>query len=61
MSKENPLTSEDYFQITTCINHCIDEVNKLRFVSPNEWERLSKLKNKVEHAYNLKRKEETGG
>jgi len=58
MSKENPLTADDYFQIMQCINHCIDEVNKLRFVQITEWERLSKLKDRCEKAYNLKRAEE---
>ena len=53
MSKENPLTSGDYFQLMLCLNHCIDDMRKMRFVSPSESDRLLKLRNKVEKAYNL--------
>lgn len=53
MSK--PLTADDYFDISLCINHCIEEMNKLRFVSSKEWARLTNLNNKVLEAYNVER------
>lgn len=58
MSKSNNLTSEDYYQITRCMDHCIDEARKLRFVSTDEWQRLSTLREKVEQAYNAARAKE---
>ena len=58
MSKENPLTSDDYFQIVQCLNHCMDEVQKLRFIPSDEWGRLQKLRGKCEAAYNLLRRAE---
>ena len=61
MSKEEDktLTSKDYFEIIQCINHCVDDLNKMRFVATTEWERLTNLKFKLECAYNAARKAET--
>lgn len=52
------LDSEDYFQLTQCLSHCIDDLMKLRFVSTTEWERLTILREKCERASVAARREE---
>lgn len=48
----NKLDSEDYYQIMRCLDHCIEDMMKLRFIATTEWERLTNLKFKCEQAYN---------
>lgn len=55
MSKNKPLSSDDYFQLMLCVNHCIDDMRKMRFVSPAEGARLLKLRGKLEQVYNIER------